>query len=55
MPYASRNPPSETTPERDVAVQNGDADLEFGDLTVEVPCHEPLFARHPAALRRMRR
>mgnify|MGYP000986636742 CR=1 FL=1 len=23
-------------------VQDGDADLEFGDLSVEVPCHEPL-------------
>lgn len=28
--------------ERGVAVQDGDADLEFGDLSVEVPCHEPL-------------
>lgn len=25
-----------------VAVQDGDADVEFGDLTVEVSCHEPL-------------
>ena len=28
--------------ERGVAVQDGDADLELGDLTVEVPSHEPL-------------
>ena len=28
--------------ERGVAVQDGDADLEFGNLTVEVQCHEPL-------------
>jgi hypothetical protein len=28
--------------ERGVAVQDGDADLEFGNLTVEVPRHEPL-------------
>jgi hypothetical protein len=28
--------------ERGVAVQDGDADLELGDLSVEVPCHEPL-------------
>ena len=28
--------------ERGIAVQDGDADLEFGDLTVEVPRHEPL-------------
>ena len=28
--------------ERGVAVQNGDTDLELGDLTVEVPSHEPL-------------
>ena len=37
--------------ERGVAVQNGDADLEFSDLTVEVPCHEALaqqfHAVHP--------
>ncbi len=25
-----------------VAVQDGDADLELRDLTVEVPCHGPL-------------
>ena len=25
-----------------VAVQDGDPDLELRDLTVEVPCHEPL-------------
>jgi len=25
-----------------VAVQDGDADLELGDLAVEVPRHEPL-------------
>ena len=28
--------------ERDVTVQDGDADLEFCDLTIEVPRHEPL-------------
>ena len=28
--------------ERGVAVQDGDADLEFGNLAVEVPRHEPL-------------
>ena len=28
--------------ERCVAVEHGDADLEFSDLAVEVPCHEPL-------------
>ena len=28
--------------ERGAAVQDGDADLELGDLSVEVPCHEPL-------------
>ena len=28
--------------ERGISVQDGDADLEFSDLTVEVPRHEPL-------------
>ena len=28
--------------ERGVAVENRDANLEFGDLSIEVPRHEPL-------------
>ena len=28
--------------ERGVAVENGDANLELGDLSIEVPCHEAL-------------
>lgn len=28
--------------QRSVAVQDGDAGLEFSDLSVEVPSHEPL-------------
>jgi len=28
--------------ERGVSVQDGNADMEFGDLAVEVPCHEAL-------------
>ena len=29
--------------DRGVAVRDGDADVEFGNLTVEVPRHEPLI------------
>lgn len=32
-----------------MAVQGGDADLEFSDMTVEVPCHEPLIQQFSAA------
>jgi len=28
--------------ERGVAVQDGDADLELGDLKIHVACHDPL-------------
>ena len=34
--------------EHGVAVQDGSADLEFGDLTVEVACHEALPERFHA-------
>ncbi len=38
--------------ERGVVVQDGDADLEFGNLTVEVPCHEALAQKfHTMQLR----
>lgn len=38
-----------------VAIQEGDADLEFGDLTVSVSCHEvaaPADLYHPSSFRR---
>lgn len=34
--------------ERGVAVQYGDADLTFGDLAVEVPCHQALSQKFQA-------